>query len=89
MPPWTRHESLSAMSFSLSDPEPIADEEDICRVCRGEATPEQPLMHPWYTLFSFTKSLSVANVADLFDMFIRNGNVPVTLLETREGIDVF
>ena len=25
-----------------------AEEEDICRVCRGEATPDMPLMHPWY-----------------------------------------
>jgi hypothetical protein len=28
----------------------VSDEEDICRVCRGEATPDQPLMHPWYIL---------------------------------------
>jgi hypothetical protein len=26
------------------------DEEDICRVCRGEATAETPLMHPWYVV---------------------------------------
>ncbi len=51
VPPWTRHDSLSASSFSFSNPQPIPDEEDICRVCRGEATPEQPLMHPWYGAF--------------------------------------
>ncbi len=59
LPPWTRHQppppppfptSTSSFSFSsgaVPAAAAAAEEEDICRVCR-EATPDIPLLHPWY-----------------------------------------
>jgi hypothetical protein len=62
MSPWTFHqelrphgeeelEQLAAGMFSFGAGAAAhsekAGEEDICRVCRGEATLDMPLMHPW------------------------------------------
>ena len=58
--PPVQPQQQTAGAFSFGGPEleaetsdvrnRILDEEDICRVCRGEATPEQPLLHPWYSI---------------------------------------
>jgi len=47
--PFEGHDSVSADEEQQQEEEE-EEEEDICRVCRGEATADMPLMHPWYGL---------------------------------------